>query len=607
MLLGVDALHLVLEAFIQPGALPPDGITAELMINEALEVSTQAADASLALLEGIDDTPPISGFDDEIDALNIMALCETPDNETDYHSTYVCVSVTHVFVMLQDFTLISSGQVIEQHGTIGKIPKDNIMIRPMIHFVNQHLWYGFEGTLDRLYVLNNKEMDTMVLFGLVLMFCTILSCVIYGAHGLMVYFRSVTLYRTGLSLLHRLPPSAFASQKQLLDFVLGRVSQKDRAEMSVAQSTIHLAADAIVCTGQSGVVEIVNDAVTTVVGYSPDQLLGQNVKLLFIFPDAEKVETQMTLMQQGQSSRTFEMSVTCVTDADEQLMCHLTLLGMSGSTGGIGSFVFIMRDESELAQQHAEAEAAKAKSEQLLFQILPRGIVIRLNQGERDVSFSVPQASIIFVDIVKFSQYAAMLSPSDIMGSLSSLFASFDKVAKNFNLLTKIKLIGDIYMAATGLFASEDENPNEHAVQIVKFGLGCICELEDVNQKLGANLQVRVGANSGGPVLAGVLGTDKPVFDIIGDPINVAARLQTTDVPGKVQIPQSTYELVAHADFKIGQRGETFLKGKGERMTCLVSVLVEPDEGAVCDNCLPLTRPKRLQRFTRPGDGPYKA
>jgi hypothetical protein len=72
-------------------------------------------------------------------------------------------------------------------------------------------------------------------------------------------------------------------------------------------------------------------------------------------------------------------------------------------------------------------------------------------------------------------------------------------------------------------------------------------------------------------VLAGVLGTDKPVFDIIGDPINVAARLQTTDVPGKVQIPQSTYELILCADFKIEQRGETFLKGKGKTMTYLVS------------------------------------
>jgi class 3 adenylate cyclase len=230
-----------------------------------------------------------------------------------------------------------------------------------------------------------------------------------------------------------------------------------------------------------------------------------------------------------------------------------------------------MRDQTELAKQQEEAAAAKAKSERLLFQILPRDIVIRLNQDERDISFSVPQASIIFIDVVKFSEYSALLSPSEIMGNLSNLFAAFDAAAKKYTLLTKIKLIGDIYMAASGLFAGEDQPSNDHALQIVCFGLDCIADLDDVNQALSATLQVRAGVNSGGPVIAGVLGTDRPVFDIIGDPINVAARLQTTDVPGKVQIPQSTFELIQGGHFKIEQRGETFLKGKGHTMTYLVS------------------------------------
>jgi PAS domain S-box-containing protein len=171
----------------------------------------------------------------------------------------------------------------------------------------------------------------------------------------------MTLYHTGVSPLQKLPPSAFASQKQLPDFVLSRVSQQDRAEMYGAESTIHLSADAIVYTVQSGAVKMVNDAVTTVIGYSPDQLLWQNMKPLFIEADAEKVEAQVTLMQQGQSPRTFEMSVTCITDTNERLMCHLTLLGMSGSMGGIESFVVIMRDESGLARQQEETEAAKVK------------------------------------------------------------------------------------------------------------------------------------------------------------------------------------------------------------------------------------------------------
>ena len=82
---------------------------------------------------------------------------------------------------------------------------------------------------------------------------------------------------------------------------------------------------------------------------------------------------------------------------------------------------------------------------------------------------------------------------------------------------------------------------------------------------------VRIGVNSGGPIIAGVLGTDKLLFDIIGDPINVAARLQSTDIPGNVQISKGTYELIAsEGGFNIEERGEIYLKGKGNQTTYLV-------------------------------------
>lgn len=159
------------------------------------------------------------------------------------------------------------------------------------------------------------------------------------------------------------------------------------------------------------------------------------------------------------------------------------------------------------------------------------------------------------------------------MESLSIMFAAFDSSAKKYDLITKIKLIGDIYMAAGGLFSDDEVPAKSHAEQVLNFGVDCLNELEDVNIKLNANLQLRVGINTSGPILAGVLGTDKPVFDIIGDPINIAARLQTTDIPGKIQIAKSTYELISEEDFEIEERGEVYLKGKGKTTSYLVSPL----------------------------------
>jgi class 3 adenylate cyclase len=151
------------------------------------------------------------------------------------------------------------------------------------------------------------------------------------------------------------------------------------------------------------------------------------------------------------------------------------------------------------------------------------------------------------------------------MPNLGLVFTSYDKLLPKFPLTTNIKLIGYDYMAAR-LF-NPDEEPAAHANQVVQFALECLAGLEDLHQQLNASLQIRVGVNTDGPLIAGVFRTDKPLFDIIGDPINVVARLQSTDIPGLVQISEATYKLIADGPYQIDQRGEIELKGKGKQMT----------------------------------------
>lgn len=127
-------------------------------------------------------------------------------------------------------------------------------------------------------------------------------------------------------------------------------------------------------------------------------------------------------------------------------------------------------------------------------------------------------------------------------------------------------------MAATGLF-NQEAPPESHAEQTVNFALEFIEHLYEINAKLGSHLEVRIGINSGGPLIAGVLGTDKPLFDIIGDAINVAARLQSTSEPNRVHISTATCELIKPLQFKLTKRGEIFLKGKGTQVTYYVDHL----------------------------------
>jgi class 3 adenylate cyclase len=273
-------------------------------------------------------------------------------------------------------------------------------------------------------------------------------------------------------------------------------------------------------------------------------------------------------MADHQAGSTFEGHTVCLADDETEVPCWISILALFDGDN-VSAFVAILRDETELLTQQAEAEIAKQQSETLLFQILPRDIVARLNAGEKDISFSIESATIMFIDIVQFSEYAANLTPQEIMGNLSEIFAGFDEACSKYPLLLKFKLIGDVYMCAGGLFAP-DAPPASHAEQMVRLALDALQVIECTNDRLGAALAIRIGVNSGGPIIAGILGTDRPTFDIIGDPINVAARLQSTDIPGKVQISEGTQALVAGLDFRIEYRGEIELKGKGMKKTFLV-------------------------------------
>ena len=373
-------------------------------------------------------------------------------------------------------------------------------------------------------------------------------------------------YDGALMLLKRLPPPDVISNPELYSFLIGNSNDKKNGNMTVAKSAIHLSKDAVICLSRMETIEIVNQSVTNLFGYMPDQLLGQPISVLL--QENKIIDQQFNLMRNGEASMVFECSTKATSDDDQLIPVHLYLLGIAENNQA-KSFVVIMRDETTLLKKIEDAEKAKERSEKLLFQILPRNIITRINEGETDISFSVPIATVIFIDIVRFSDYSATLSPSQIMENISVIFSNFDTRCAKYEYLTKIKLIGDVYMAAAGLFEQESL-AGEAAIQSINFGIEALQALDESNSILDSSLQVRIGMNTDGPIIAGVLGLDKPVFDIIGDPINVASRLQSNGIPGTIQISQSTYDYVQKANFIIEQRGEINLKGKGKKMAYIV-------------------------------------
>lgn len=523
--------------------------------------------ANNVILKGADGVKPVTGYDAILDDLLIKESCSINTSlTTDFHDTYRCASTNQLISTFSDLVTSITTNSAQFKGEI----RDYEPIH-LIHIVNSHLASRLEQILHRILDLGTIQYNSLVKQSLIIMCFGIIASLILFSIGLFLRSFSKSTYEAVLALIKRIPPLHMCSNKRLKNLLLNRDDISTNTNLTISRNILHNTTDAMFCVGLSTVVEIVNPAITSTLGYTPEQILGQPVASFFALNDQEKVQNQLLMMKDGQSKYLYEDHLRCVSDNGLEVPCQTTILGMTREGGSkVESFVVILRNETELLKRQKESEEAKIQSEQLLFQILPRDIVIKLNRGEKDICFSVHSATIIFIDIVRFSDYAASLTPQEIMGNLSLIFAAFDRLIKKYSLITKIKLIGDIYMAAGGLF-QEENIPQEHATQIVQFGLDAIQELDDINVKLNANLMIRIGVNTGGPLIAGVLGTDKPVFDIIGDPINVAARLQTTDLPGKIQIPESTFNLLSSMDFAVEPRGEVFLKGKGATKTFFVT------------------------------------
>jgi class 3 adenylate cyclase len=231
--------------------------------------------------------------------------------------------------------------------------------------------------------------------------------------------------------------------------------------------------------------------------------------------------------------------------------------------------VIAAQDVTQTVRYNTLISEERAKSDQLLATILPPSLVKRVQAGEKNISFAVQTASISFIDIVEFTPWCGSLPAATVMSTLNQLFKMFDACVAQRSTLTKIKCIGDCYMCAGGIFA-EINQPAVHAKDMVGFGIDAIGALEQLNVMVDQHLKIRVGVNTGGPIVAGVLGIGKPTFEILGPPINMAQQMEHHGVPMLVHVSRAVYELIYGDAFQVKERGPVEIKG-GTVITYLVS------------------------------------
>ena len=201
-------------------------------------------------------------------------------------------------------------------------------------------------------------------------------------------------------------------------------------------------------------------------------------------------------------------------------------------------------------------ELEKEKSERLLLNILPGAIARRLKGGEENIANAHPTVSVVFADLCGFTALSRRTDPAKLVSMLNGIFTAFDNIVEK-HALEKIKTMGDCYMMVGGLPAHRDD----HAEAVAMAALEMVAALARVNRANGTELSIRIGIHTG-PVVAGVIGKIKFTYDLWGDTVKVASRMESISLPSEIHLSEAT-QIALGDNFEFEERGPVDGKGLG--------------------------------------------
>ncbi|MEG3837862.1 adenylate/guanylate cyclase domain-containing protein [Microcoleus sp. Z1_C3] len=347
---------------------------------------------------------------------------------------------------------------------------------------------------------------------------------------------------------------------------LGSLIQRKQAEelLRIAQEKYHSivenAMEGIFQSTPSGGYISANPALAKLYGYdSPEELMSEiNNIAQQLYVDPERRREFVAAMDAENAVSGFE-SMVCRKDG-RRIWVSENVRAVRDAKGELIYYEGTVSDVTERKLAQEELKIQQEQSEKLLLNILPKPIAERLKAEQSTIADSFAQVSVLFADIVGFTELSARMSPTELVKRLNVIFSHFDQLAEKYGV-EKIKTIGDAYMVVGGL----PTPTQDHAEAIAQMALGMQEKIAKLCAETGEKLAIRVGINSG-PVVAGVIGVSKFTYDLWGDTVNVAARMEATGFSGSIQVTDVTYELLKDK-YMFERRGVIPVKGKGDMMT----------------------------------------
>jgi len=314
--------------------------------------------------------------------------------------------------------------------------------------------------------------------------------------------------------------------------------------------------DAIITSDETKRILFWNKGAEYIFGYSSEEAIGQLLTLIIPGQLHQRHDEGIERMNQRKEPRVIGkvIELKAIKKGGEEFPIELTL--GSWDNDGKRYYSGIIRDITEKKKAEQIILNEKEKSDELLLNILPKQVADELKSSGKATAKRYEHVTILFTDFKDFTELASSISPSKLVKELNELFGHFDDIMEIFQI-EKIKTIGDAYFAACG----SPEKNKDHAFQCVEAAKQMFKYLEERNRENEIQWKMRVGIHSG-PVVAGVVGKKKYAYDLFGDTVNTASRMESNGEVGKINISETTYELIK-GKYNCFLRGQINAKGKG--------------------------------------------
>jgi class 3 adenylate cyclase len=358
----------------------------------------------------------------------------------------------------------------------------------------------------------------------------------------------------------------------------GNSDKTDSSEHILA----HIDRGCVLCD-RSLVIEDSNDLFATMIGSSRISLRGRSFAEAVCSDAPEQKDVLDPLLShidaalKGKGPTVFDHGISLkLLNADHLVKFHVLCLGDRGTpmevdAADITGIAFLMED---MTQEQMKLDAVKAEQDALtnmLSNVIPREVATQLEDGTDSVAFAVQSATIGFVRVKYHGDQFLQVEFADQVQFYDDVFGAFDRILTRYPLLARIRTIGNVYIFAGSVFGSVNK-PEKHAEEATRFALKLITDVAEIEAEVGSGIELTIGLNTGGPLVAGVPAISRPTFQLIGPPFEIAEQLMKYGDPMHVHVTRSVYELVYAHNFRIRDCGEVKVDGNRMLPTYLIDL-----------------------------------